>query len=219
MNKDQFQFEPTKKAFLNTWPGGYRENFEVFQKQCGASEQEVVDICLRPHFHQGHSALEVGCGGMFWVENYLLPNFRHVYAIDLIPATDECVTRNSGKNFSYIEAGDRDYSLSAIPDNSIDFVWSFGVFCHLPLFASEAYAKSIFRVLKPGGTASLFYSNTDRRPGSGSKMAPETNPDSSVFWCENNWETTEKMLREVGFVDAVDLMPNHCNTMAGLRKP
>ena len=157
---------------------------------------------------------------MFWVENYLLPNFSEVYATDLLTPTSECVVRNLSNNkFHYLEAGNNDYSLSGIRDNSVDFVWEFGCFCHLPLPAIQVYLNSIFRVLKPGGRSSLFFSNSDRWPGHASQINPGTNPDSSIFWCDNNWAKTESMLRQAGFTQVTDLMPGHCNTMAGCTKP
>jgi hypothetical protein len=39
------------------------------------------------------------------------------------------------------------------------------------------------------------------------------------MWCENNWETSEAMLNEAGFIDIVNALPNDCNTMAICRKP
>jgi hypothetical protein len=89
----------------------------------------------------------------------------------------------------------------------------------LLLFANDKYVKNVFRVLKPGGVASLFFSNTERRGGKGLDPDPSTDPTTNIMWCDNYWSLTAEILRIHGFVDIKDLMPTHVNTMAYARKP
>jgi ubiquinone/menaquinone biosynthesis C-methylase UbiE len=49
-----------------------------------------------------------------------------------------------------------------IADSSIDFVFSFGVFVHLEFDIIEGYLSEIRRVLKPGGTAVIQYSDKSK---------------------------------------------------------
>jgi SAM-dependent methyltransferase len=51
------------------------------------------------------------------------------------------------------------FDCKNIQDESIDFAFSFGVFCHLSASACESYLKDVFRVLKKGGTAIFMYSD------------------------------------------------------------
>lgn len=198
-------YEPSKKDFVSTWgPAGYRENFEVYHAQKNGTEQEVVASCLEPWFDKTHIALEVGCGGGFWVEKYLCPNFKHVYGLDLLPAAPY-----SAPNFTYIEVPDKNYRCHSIEDEMIDFVWSFGVFCHLNLASIQSYLENIHRVLKPGGRASLYFSNDDRLPG----RATTGNPTSGILWIKNNIETTSAMLRKAGFTDITDVLPQIKDTV------
>ena len=187
--------DTTKAAFLNTWPGGYRENFEVYQKATGATEEDIVSKCLRPYFDKTKTALEVGCGGGFWMERHLIPNFQHATGVDLLPELPIKVDCP----YAYIEVGDRDYSLPGIPDNSIDFVWEFGVFCHMSVEAIQAYLASVYRVLKPGGRAVLYFSNTDRRGANPGKAVGYSGSSDIVGWVANNLEKTTAMLNQAGF--------------------
>ena len=204
--------EPTKKDFVETWgTAGYRENFEVYGRSDngGATEEEVVARCLAPWFDKTRVALEIGCGGGFWPERHLCPNFRHVIGLDVLPPAPF-----AAPNFTYIEVPDRDYSCFGVLDESVDFVWSFGVFCHLNLESIQEYLHGVRRVLKPGGRASLYFSNDTRRPG----HATEGDPGKGIVWCLNDLGTSEEMLRAAGFPDPVDLMPELRDTMLGVVK-
>ena len=195
---------PTKQAFLDTWPGGYRENFEVYSMTSGKSEEELVSKCLTPFLNAEHTALEIGCGGGYWPENYLVPGFKRVIGIDLLP---ECPFKHP--NFFYTEAGNQDYACGWVGDASVDFVWSFGVFCHLPLEAIAEYVASAFRVLKPGGRAVLYFSNDDRRPG----VSGDSTADGGIMWCRNDVKTSMKLMKDAGFTGITDLFPELHDTM------
>lgn len=198
----------SKEVFLKTWPGGYRENWAVYGKASGKTEDEVVAKCLSPFYGKSKACLEVGCGVGFWTEGYLAKNFQQVIALDLLPTV-----KFHHRNITYIEVPDRDFSCYRVGDNTIDFCWSFGVFCHMSLEACEQYVNAIFRKLKPGGEVALYFSNSDRRPAGG-PFDPEV-----VQWVKNDFATTEAMLKSAGFVDARDLMPDLFDTMIYGRKP
>jgi SAM-dependent methyltransferase len=211
INPTDITYEPSKKDFVETWGiSGYRENFEVYERQKNGTEEEVVSKCLSPWFDGRHTALEIGCGGGFWVEKYLCPNFKHVYGLDLLPAAT-----HTAPNFTYIEVPDKDYTCYTVKDNSIDFVWSFGVFCHLNLLSIQTYLNNVYRVLKSGGHASLYFSNDDRLPNS----ATVGNPTSGILWIKNNLETSTAMLHKAGLVEVTDVMPHIKDTVLHVVKP
>jgi hypothetical protein len=61
----------SKEVFLKTWNGGYRENWAVYGKASGKSEEEVVSRCLAPFYDSEKTCLEIGCGLAFWTDKYL----------------------------------------------------------------------------------------------------------------------------------------------------
>lgn len=194
----------SKEVFLKTWPRGYRENWAVYGKASGKTEQEVVSKCLSPFFDKQKDCLEIGCGMNFWTDRYLAPNFRTVTSLDLLPSVDF-----KSKNVRYIEVPDRDFTCYGVEDESVDFVFSFGVFCHMSLEACQKYLNSMFKKLRPGGQVSLYFSNNTRRPH------PETQTfdPNVVQWVRNDYETTEAMLVKAGFTQVRDLMPDLFDTM------
>lgn len=209
----EIKTEATKQAFLKTWPGGYTEDWNVYGKVCNMTEEEVVGTILAPFYNPKHTVLEIGCGSGYWVKKYLSPNFNKVIALDYLPAP-----HIAGGNVTYFEVPDRNYDCFGVEDESIDFVWSFGVFCHLTLSATQKYLYSMFRKMKNGAQASLYFSNSDRRPLP--KNRYEREPTEEEVWCVfNNWETTKNMMEKAGFVDCKEYYPTMPDTIAYCKKP
>lgn len=201
--------EPTRAAFLKTWPGGYRENWAVYGSKTEIAEPDLVSKALAPFYNKNHVCLEIGCGLGFWTEKYLSPNFQRVIALDLIPDP-----HLKGNNIQYIEVPDRNYDCFGVPDESVDFVWSFGVFCHLPLHSVQRYLESIHRVLKPNGWAVLYFSNTERRPGGSISDTTE----NDVPWVQNNLHVTRRMLDLVGLYSVAEPCFKHVDTIVQCQK-
>lgn len=208
--KTRRTWECNKAAFLATWPGGYDENFEVYTPVAGLTEEEIVNTCLKPFYNPHGTALEIGCGKGYWVRKYLLPNFRRTIGKDVIPRAWVDVGLRADK-FIYLEAGERDYNLDTLADNSIDFIWSFGVFCHISCSSILEYLKAAHRVLKVGHQASLYFSDSTKRPPG--EWTSEPDPDQVVGWTENDWQTTVGMLQEAQFTGIEHVLTHGKDTM------
>lgn len=195
--------------FETQWPGGYRENFDVYEKQIGLSESQVVDRCLRPFYGRDKQCLEIGCGGGFWTEK-LMQNFAFVTATDVIdPGWFFRNVKSNGRvDYQHVQPGT--CTLPRVIDNTIDFVWSFGVMCHLPFSGNEEYARSIMRVLKPGGVMVVEYSDAKRRPEAGG--SPDQTNTQGPIWCDNHREKMQAVLGSIGFVDIEDMFPTGAKT-------
>ena len=53
----------------------------------------------------------------------------------------------------------KQYNFNYIESNSIEFIFSYGVFCHLSLKANDKYLQDIIRVMKPNSKALLMYAD------------------------------------------------------------
>ena len=151
----------TKQNFMDLWgPEGYLETFCGYKNRNGEldSKEKIWERIIKPFENNRHVCLEIGPGGGVWT-NSLSLKFSEVYAIDVIPRSDKL-----NNSIKYFEVDSFDYSCSNIPDNSMDFVFSFGVFCHLPNSANDEYVKNVKRVLKPGGNAVLMFADWDTHP-------------------------------------------------------
>jgi cyclopropane fatty-acyl-phospholipid synthase-like methyltransferase len=142
----------SKEDFLKFWgKTGYVETWDGHQYNW---TKEIQDLVLNQIGEQKDKVvLEIGCGAGYWTE-FLCDNSKQVFAIDLIPKPSI-----KNKNFQYIENKDLQFNCNSLEDDSIDFAFSFGVFCHLSLDACESYLKDVMRVLKKGGSAIFMYSD------------------------------------------------------------
>jgi SAM-dependent methyltransferase len=204
--------EPTKQNFIRAWGhSGYRENFDVYAMpdKGGVDEQLVVHRALRPYFHPEHTCLEIGCGGGYWVEHHLAPHFKSVIGLDVVP-----IDWSGPPNFRFIEVPSRDYSCHGVEAESVDFVWSFGVFCHLRNDCTAQYVRSAYRILKPGGRASLFFANSERRPG-----CATIGHSDDIVWADMTTQDAIDMMRAAGFVPIMDAVPEARDTILTGVKP
>ena len=142
----------TKKDYLNFWgKTGYVETWDGHKHNWS---KDIQDLVLNEiGTEKDKVVLEIGCGAGYWTK-FLCENSKEVYAIDLIPKP---LIEND--NFKYFENDNYQFDCKAIEDNSIDFAFSFGVFCHLSLDACESYLQDVMRVLKVGGSAIFMYSD------------------------------------------------------------
>lgn len=102
-------------------------------------------------------ALEIGYGGGR-ILNAACSYFKEVIGTDIHDeqATVEAFLREQGKNnFRLIKTSGRTIDVNS---QSIDFVYSFIVLQHLPLFDTfVSYIREAYRCLRPGGVAQLYF--------------------------------------------------------------
>jgi cyclopropane fatty-acyl-phospholipid synthase-like methyltransferase len=142
----------TKKDFLKFWgDNGYIETWDGHGYNWS---KEIQDLVLNQIGQDKDKiVLEIGCGGGYWTK-FLSENSLKVLAIDLIPKP-----LFEAENMVYFENKNNQFDCKSIEDESVDFVFSFGVFCHLSKNACENYLIDILRVLKKGGKAILMYAD------------------------------------------------------------
>ena len=120
------------------------------------SLRAIRDRFLLPYCDPAHTALEIGPGGGRWTR-YLLGCAR-LYVVDF---HDELL-RELKKNFAepnmvFVKNNGTDFP--GVPDQSVDFVFTFGTFVHLEPDLIAAYLVELQRVLKPGANVVIQYSD------------------------------------------------------------
>jgi len=111
---------------------------------------------LLPYVTPQATVLEIGPGGGRWTR-YLLAA-RRVYAVDYHQELlDELAVNFRADNLISIRNSGTD--LPGVPPESIDFVFSFGVFVHLDLDLIDAYLHSFKSVLSCGANVVLQYAD------------------------------------------------------------
>jgi SAM-dependent methyltransferase len=186
----------TKEEFKQVWPGGYTETWE-FSPQARTQISERIKALG----NREQTALEIGCGSGRWTRDMLVPYFKQVICLDVISRPKELPD-----TVRFIELGDRDYSCGGLPDASVDFVYSYGVFCHLFEKDVQTYLLNIRRVLKPGCRVLLMF---------GSPWPGVENSGWSFYATE---DVVRRMMSLAGLAEAVNVVNGRDLVMLAVAK-
>jgi cyclopropane fatty-acyl-phospholipid synthase-like methyltransferase len=156
--------------FSRVWPGGYFEgnpldpmavsSFGVYGYN--SVLYTVYLACIRNYVNSRTTVLEIGPGRGAWTRTFLERGCKKVYAVDAAPA------EHTGF-WDYVGVTDRaeyiastDLTLSGVPDDSVDYFFSFGVFCHLKPEMCETYLTSLAKKMRAGSHAFLMIADYDK---------------------------------------------------------
>lgn len=110
----------------------------------------IRDQYLRPYIGAETYVIEIGPGGGRWTR--YMKDVKQLYAIDYHQdILNELRGTLRWRNISFIKNNGDDFP--GIPENSIDLVFSFGVFVHLDIDIIERYLKHMKPLLKTGANA------------------------------------------------------------------
>jgi len=158
------------RGFNSAWPGGFLEGQPL--DPMGVSTYgvygynsilyTVYSACIRPYITTDTTVLEIGPGRGAWSKTFLQRNCRKLYAVDVAQPEHTHFWDYIGKDprAEYIVVDD--LSLSGIPENSIDFFFSFGVFCHLKPEMCEEYVHSLGPKMQHGSRGFLMIADFDK---------------------------------------------------------
>ena len=147
MNNQDFD----KEFFQRSWgKDGYYEEFSY-----GVGIKRVLKECLYPFLDPNKTALEIGCGGGTFTQ-FMQGNFKTLFGLDVIKMPERF---SNYKQFKFIELPDKTYECLGINNDSIDFAFSYNVFCHLSNEALKSYLVDVNRVIKAGSNFVFMISN------------------------------------------------------------
>jgi SAM-dependent methyltransferase len=165
LNLKEFQEKCPDQLYGSQWGDpelrGVRYVFQrwFFPSRSPGALYKVVDNYVKPYVKPDATVLEIGCGGGRWTR-YLVPA-KKVIAVDLnreFFAPLKTMFPDANLEFYQPEGCD----LREVPDNSVDFVFTFGTFVHIELDGIRQYLVEIKRVLKSGGIAVVHYGDKQK---------------------------------------------------------
>jgi SAM-dependent methyltransferase len=145
----------------------------------------VRDTYLRPYVNPDHIALEIGPGGGRWTR-YLL-NFKTVYVVDY-HAELLAELRRTFRHPNIVPVRNNGTDFPGIPAQSVDFLFSFGVFVHFDAPIIESYLCNMKQLLRPHANVVIHYSDKTKR------MAQQNRGFS-----DNDPERMRRMVRHAGY--------------------
>jgi ubiquinone/menaquinone biosynthesis C-methylase UbiE len=155
---DPIKMQNEIQSFQNIWHGGFRSGHDDKRNQRG------IEAYVTSNLH-GQTILEIGCGGGQWSKFlYSLNRFDKIYCIDVLSAQHnqfwEFVGHEKADKIEYTQV--TEFSLSHIPDNSLDCVFSYDVFCHISKSAQNEYLKALSKKCKQGAKLFVMYADADK---------------------------------------------------------
>jgi phospholipid N-methyltransferase len=106
--------------------------------------------------------LEIGPGRGCWTKAIFQLNPKSITCIDALSAAHNQFWKYVGSSEKITYHQIKDFSLDCIQNNSIDFVFSFGTFCHISPIMIYEYFKSIYKKLRPGAEGFVMYADYDK---------------------------------------------------------
>ncbi len=137
------------RAYIN-WPDVADQEEAFFASGRADYERYVRPFLARMRFDaSGKTALEIGCG-VGRITRSLLEDFGRVIGVDVSPEMIGLVKAHGWPRATFFAVSGRD--LAEVESESVDFVFSFAVFQHVPdKDAILHYFQETARVLRPGG--------------------------------------------------------------------
>lgn len=122
--------------------------------------EEYIGPMIQP-YAKG-KALEIACGFGRMTQEVLdrCGGVESLYVVDLNKTCIEKCVQRFGSSVSGYFVNDGK-TLKAIPDNYVDFIFSYDSFVHMHFNVVISYIGEIQRVLKPGGICSLHLSSLE----------------------------------------------------------
>lgn len=140
---------------------------------------------VTPYLDPNVDAVEIGPGGGRWTQ--MLVGFHRLYAVDYHEELLDELARGI-RTPRLVPVHNDGLTLPGVPDESIGYVFSFGVFVHLDREIRLSYLAEIHRVLTDDGVAVVQY---------GEKRKPEA-ADNTGF-ADNTGPDMRRDLIEAGF--------------------
>ena len=142
-------------SFQTLWKGGFRTGYKKKRNQKGIEEYLKKNM-------NGKYCLEIGCGGGKWSKFiYNLNIFDNIYCIDVLSSEHnkfwEYVGSDKKDKIKYVHV--KDFELNDIPNNCLDYVFSYDVFCHISYSGHEKYLENLYKKCKINCKLCIMYAD------------------------------------------------------------
>jgi hypothetical protein len=117
-------------------------------------------MCIKPYVNERTVACEIGPGRGAWTR-CLLPA-KEVWCLDALSAEYNRFWEYIGPapHVRYFQVDD--FSCSMLPDDGIDYLFSFGCLCHVSFAGISEYMKNLFTKLRHGAHAFIMVADYDK---------------------------------------------------------
>ena len=228
------------EAFMKSgiWKGGYCEGNPLdpmgnstYFKVANADGEKISQLyicylrCIKPYVDKLTDVLEIGPGKGAWTRCFCKHQAKSIQCVDVLSAEYNNFWNNVGKKEAISYYSTRDFLLNCIKDNSIDYVFSFGTFCHISPVCCYEYFRNMYKKLRVGGIGFVMYADYDKKNAYANKhnlphefflkyddldiLRYKAYPIRGGRWYHLGIERAKEMLEKIGYtVFAADINVN-----------
>ena len=138
------------------WAGG-------FCQQKTPENLEIVNRCIKS-YAGNKSALEIGPGRGFWTNEILRHKPKQITCIDALSSEHNCFWEYVGvQNQNRVRYHQvKNFDCAEIEDNSIDYLFSYDVFCHISFYGINAYMTALKSKIRSGSDCFVMIADRER---------------------------------------------------------
>lgn len=140
------------------WKNGFRTGYNNKRNQ-----KKIEEYLAEKLEGKNFVVLEIGCGGGQW-SKFLHKYVAKLYCVDVLSAEYNnfwnYVGHEKNDKITYYQVND--FTLSDIPENSVDFVFSYDVFCHISEIGVFEYLKNLYPKVKNGSELMIMYADPQK---------------------------------------------------------
>lgn len=159
------------QSFQDLWQGGYYEG-DPLDPRSGSnyplefSFMSVLHVtylaCIKPYVNSNTRALEIGPGRGAWTKAMLKSGASEIYCLDALSAEHNGFWEylQNPKNVKYFQVSD--FECRDVPDDTFDYLFSFGCLCHVSPEGVEAYFRNLYPKLRKGAQGFVMIADYEK---------------------------------------------------------
>ena len=153
-------------SFRGLWPGGFFVGDPLdpmFSPHGVFGDMEAYDViylsCIRPYVSADTVVAELGPGRGAWTKTFR--DAKEVWCLDALSAEHNGFWEYVGESptIHYFQVDD--FSCSMLPDDGIDYLFSYDTLCHVSFEGVRAYAEALHPKLRQGAHGFLMVADFD----------------------------------------------------------
>jgi len=168
------KLENEVESFSNLWTGGFIRSTRDLNSMVNSEKgyldiKRLINTCIEPYVNEESTVLDIGTDGGFWL--YTMNKANKMIGMDIRPASQtsfwdhmERWQNNDSINIqdklSYVL--NKDFKCNELENDSIDFVFSYDVFCHISYMGTEEYLKNLYPKLKSGCNLFIMIADSNK---------------------------------------------------------
>lgn len=156
--------------FRELWKGGYFEGDPLDpMSPSGYGHFGYLSIlhatylrCIKPYVNERTQVLEIGPGRGAWTRCFVERRAKRIWALDALSAEHNGFWEYVGRHptVEYVKVDDN--LCTPVPDDSIDYFFSFGTFCHISPQNVDDYFSSLYRKMRAGAVGFVMISDYEK---------------------------------------------------------